>query len=68
MNELLYKTYTIDELYANYGTVSLNKCGIGLCRQGHADILMNNHSYHIEKGGLYLYNALHLYPYRATQR
>ena len=55
MNDLLYKTYTIDELYANYETVSLNKCGIGLCRQGHADILMNNHSYHIEKGGLYLY-------------
>ena len=55
MNEPLYKTYSIDELYANYGTVSFNKCGICLCRQGDVDILMNNHSYHVEKGGLYLY-------------
>lgn len=51
MNEPLYKTYSIDELYANYGTVSFNKCGICLCRQGDVDILMNNHSYHVEQGG-----------------
>lgn len=55
MNDLLYKTYSVDELYVNYGTVSLDKCGLFLCRTGNADVLMNNHSYHIVKGGLVLY-------------
>ena len=55
MNNPLYKTFSTDELDANYGTVSLNKCGICLCRQGWADVLMNNHRYHIEKNGLCLY-------------
>lgn len=55
MNDPLYKTYGIDELYANYGTISLEKCGIALCRRGNVDILMNSRSYHIEKGGLCLY-------------
>ncbi len=55
MDDQLFEILSVDQLAANYGIVSRNKCGIFLCRQGHGDVLLNNHSYRIEKDFLCIY-------------
>lgn len=55
MEQLAYQMLDVRQLLANYATVSQNKYGFFLCRKGEADILLNNHSFHIEKGVLCLY-------------
>lgn len=45
----------IDQLLANYATVSENKCGFFLCRRGSADLLLNNKSFHVEAGMMCIY-------------
>ena len=55
MEQEPYQILDVGELLANYATVSQNKYGFFLCRKGEADILLNDHSFHIETGFLCLY-------------
>ena len=55
MEQTAYQMLDIGQLLANDATVSQNKYGFFLCRKGEADILLDNHSFHIEAGVLCLY-------------
>lgn len=55
MEQTAYQILDIGQLLANDATVSQNKYGFFLCRKGEADILLDNHSFHIEAGVLCLY-------------
>ena len=55
MENTLFQTLDINQLAANYGTVSQDKFGFFLCKQGCADILLNDNKYHIEKGVFCIY-------------
>ena len=55
MEQTDYQMLDIGQLLANDATVSQNKYGFFLCRKGEADILLDNHSFHIEAGVLCLY-------------
>ena len=55
MEQTAYQMLDIGQLLANDATVSQNKYGFFLCRKGQADILLDNHSFHIEAGVLCLY-------------
>ena len=55
MEQKAYQMLDIGQLLANDATVSQNKYGFFLCRKGEADILLDNHSFHIEAGVLCLY-------------
>lgn len=51
----IYRMLDIRQLLANHATVSQDKYGFFLCRRGDAEILLDNHSFHIETGVLCLY-------------
>lgn len=55
MEQLAYQMLDVEQLLANYATVSQNKYGFFLCRKGEADILLDRHNFHIEAGMLCLY-------------
>lgn len=55
MEQTAYQMLDIGQLLANDATVSQNKYGFFLCRKGEADILLDNHSFHIEASVLCLY-------------
>ncbi len=55
MEQTAYQMLDIGQLLANDATVSQNKYDFFLCRKGEADILLDNHSFHIEAGVLCLY-------------
>lgn len=55
MENEFYRMLDIDQLLANYATVSENKCGFFLCRRGSADLLLNNKSFHVEAGMMCIY-------------
>lgn len=55
MEQLAYQMLDVEQLLANYATVSQNKYGFFLCRKGKADILLDRHNFHIEAGMLCLY-------------
>ncbi len=55
MEQTAYQMLDLGQLLANDATVSQNKYDFFLCRKGEADILLDNHSFHIEAGVLCLY-------------
>lgn len=55
MEKCAYQMLDAGQLLANYATVSQDKYGFFLCREGEADILLGNRSFHIEAGVLCLY-------------
>lgn len=55
MGQEYYQMLDIRQLLANSTTVSQNKYGFFLCREGEADVLLGRQLFHIEAGVLCLY-------------